>query len=121
MRLISGGEITGLKNIHVARYEIFNVSDDKPKFVIRKQASLILDNEITDSTELSAKIIAEKRTETLSLDGSGSIDTRKTYMYNIHLNYDSNFSGSVSCTVVFNTNYAAIVDQSTPGMTRIGP
>ena len=48
-RYFSDGDVRGIKNLKVLSYQIYNISDDKPKFVMREVYRIGKDSDIMDS------------------------------------------------------------------------
>lgn len=92
-------ELIGLKNGIVATFQIWNVSDDKPKFVLKKISQATSTAFAQDVSNI--KIIADKQTVIYSSGAS--------FDYSVRCIPRSSFNGEISCTMTY-PSYAIDLD-----------
>lgn len=105
-RQYTNGRLVNYQNIVVATYQIFNISDDKPKFIIKKLNDISIDSMI-ENKEKKTYIIAQKA----ELESSDVQDNWFDYLVYAQGINASSLNASVECIVTYQSN-ALILDNA---------
>lgn len=98
-RQYSSGKMIGYKNIVAATYQIFNLSDDKPKFLLKKMSDLAnaLDTDLGSIVEIAADIY----------EGPYS---NSTFQYGVRLNSSIKLASPIACSIFFPSHIVKSID-----------
>jgi len=87
------GNLIGIKDIEIARYKIYNISDDKPKFIIRRINELKY-GDLGSDKRFKQKIVAEKKVVYVT-------PSSDYFNYKAYINSNFDVGSGISCSLIY--------------------
>ena len=115
LRYYAGDEIYGYRNVKALSYRIWNLSDDKPKFLIRKTYEIQKDS-LANEDRQSTLFISTPNVE-VDLDQNHSDDSKIDITVPLDLASARTLSSELEMTVLYPPDMIQILDGETIGYT----
>ena len=106
-RQYSNGRLVNYQNIVVATYQIFNISDDKPKFIIKKLNDISIDSMI-ENRQNKTFVIAQKIEKKSAEIGQNWFD----YSIYAQSTNASSIDADIECIVAYPSNALVLDNES---------